>query len=481
MRQTTIPQNIGTTVTVTRYGLAATPPYHHLRANAAALALLASAIGMGIAVACQQYLLIAVIALLALAIFFPVEMSLGMFLFSIPFDTILLLGNSHTSLSWTAGAFAGAVVLLYGLLSRRLHSPPQAAYWWGLFALWTAASVVWAIDPGPSVIRLPTVICILLLYVVIASFEIKKKELSRMFVLAIAGGLVTAGFLIYQAHGLGLQNRATLAFGNREANPNDVAVNLLLPFALAIGGVLAAGSRAKKALLVGALAILATAIFLTMSRGAVSALTAAMLIFAVKAGASKRMLVPVLAVALPLLVVPSLFFSRMKEAPTGRGTGRLDILIAGTEIVKHNPVIGVGLANFPVAYERYSGYAPVFRGYQLDPHNIYLQVWAETGVVGLSLFFLAVYKQMKDGSIPRSRTYGRNYMAIAVQSACWGMLVAGVSGNIQWSKGFWLNFMLLALASRQAQQDALLETTRREGRGSFAPWNQGIGTSSTVH
>jgi O-antigen ligase len=196
--------------------------------------------------------------------------------------------------------------------------------------------------------------------------------------------------------------------------------------------------------LVVALVLIATAIFLTMSRGSLFALLAMLLAFFLKAGIRKRMLIPIVMVALPIIFMPESFYERIKEVPTGRGTGRLDILIAGIEVVKHNPVMGVGLENFTIAYDRFAGYAPVFRGRGRAAHNMYLQVWAETGVIGFALFIAAIYYQMKHvRPPPNSRSPG--YWEIGVAAGCWGLLVAGFGGNIHWSKEFWLCLILLAV------------------------------------
>jgi putative inorganic carbon (HCO3(-)) transporter len=435
------------------------------QADGSTVAAIGGAVLVGVAVAYANFAVAGVLVLLALVVALPVEMSLGVFVFSIPFDTILLLGNSKTSLSWLAGAFAGAIIVVYGFVSRRLGAPPRSALWWGLFAVWSAISILWAQDPATSLVRFPTVIFMFALYLALVSFRITRQELTRLFQLAVVGGAITSAILIYEVHRLGVQDRATLIFGNREANPNDVAISLLLPFALVLGGMLSAQGMLRKVLLGCALVLNATAVYLTMSRGALVALAVTLVVFLFNAGALRRMVLPVLVIVLPVFLLPSMFFNRLAEAPEGRGTGRLDIFIAGKEIVKHNPVIGVGLANFPVVYEQYSGYAPIFRGYHLDPHNMFLQVWAETGVIGFALFLAALVMQLRrsrEGALLR-----RNYMGVAVHAACLGMLVAGLSGNIQWSKGFWLDFILLALVVQVVEREGEpAVSTEERGRDS---------------
>lgn len=416
---------------------------------------IAAALGVflvAIAVVQEKFLVVATIAILALVIIAPVEIALGIFAFSVPFDNVWVLGNSntsHTSLSWAAGAFAGAILLAYGLGTGRFKMPPRATLWWGLFSVWTAASTVWAINPAVSFYRLLTVAFLFALYLVTASLLVSHPEASQVLFLTIAGGAAAAALLLYQVYSIGLRYRASLYFGDRAANPNDLAASLLLPFSLALAGLLSEGRPLKRALLLAALVLIATAIFLTMSRGALVALSATLSAVLFRAGARKRMLIPIVLVTLPIIFMPESFYDRLKEAPTGRGTGRLDIFIAGIEVIKHNPVMGVGLENFTIAYDRFAGYAPVFRGRGRAAHNMYLEVWAETGLIGFALFIAAIYYQLKRVRPPANCRL-LNYWEIGVGAGCWGLLVAGFAGNIQWSKEFWLCLILLAVIMPKA-------------------------------
>src|SRR4029078_1497014 len=98
-------------------------------------AIVATAGFVGLAVSKEKLLYLVPLFVAVFLIIFPIEMSLGLFAFSIPFDTVLVLGNSNTTVSWGAGAFAGAVLLGYGLVTRQFRTPSRAASWWALFLL----------------------------------------------------------------------------------------------------------------------------------------------------------------------------------------------------------------------------------------------------------------------------------------------------------------------------------------------------------
>jgi O-antigen ligase len=410
---------------------------------------------ISVAIVQENLLALAAITGVAFAIVAPVEVSLGMFAFLVPFDQVLVLGKSGTTITWVVGAFAGATLVLYGFVSGRFKAPPRAALYWGLFVLWSAASIVWAIDPANSRKWLSTVATLFALYIVAVSLRVTRRELSRIVLLTVTGGAVVASLIIFQfANHINQGGRASLVAGNLQSNPNELSFSLLLPFALALGGLLAERSLRKRTGLLAALALMTTSIFLGMSRGCLIALAATLLVFLLRLGLRMRMLIPIVALAMPLFFLPKLFYQRLERAPSNRGTGRYDIWLVGLEVIKRYPVIGTGLENFSVAYGQVAGYAHVFpsHGYAREAHNTYLEVWGDMGVVGLVFFIAAVWSQMKTARTALSRHGPRDYFGIAIEAACWGQLVMGLSGNVQWTKEFWLAFILLALITQQGLQ-----------------------------
>ncbi len=426
-----------------------------------AIAAVTAAVFISIAIVEENFIALAALAAIAMAILFPVEVSLGMFAVLVPFDQILVLANSSVTLTWVAGAFAGCTLLLCGLMTGRLKAPPRAGLYWLLFVLWAAASTVWAIDSSISMERLPTALTLFALYIAATSVRVTKKELSRVALIAIAGASAAALLMIVQfGHHVSHEGRGTLAVGNRDSNPNELAFSLLLPFSLALVGVSSEKSLLKRAALLSALVMVAAAIFLSMSRGGLFSLLVIGAVYLLRVGIRRRTLIAILVLALPLLFVPGQFFDRLGEASTNRGTGRFDIWLVGFEVIKHDPIIGVGLANFPVAYQKVAGYAHVFpvHGYIREAHNMYLSVLAETGVIGFVLLMTAIVSQLI--TVRRSvASSPRNHLGIALEAACWGQLAAGLSGHIEWSKSFWITFIFLSLVT---QKDSTLERVESE-------------------
>ena len=71
---------------------------------------------------------------------------------------------------------------------------------------------------------------------------------------------------------------------------------------------------------------------------------------------------------------------------------RLDRWIAAWEMWKDNPILGVGWGAYPDLYPYYSllpgAYSSQIR---MGAHNLYLELMAETGIVGISVFFYLIY------------------------------------------------------------------------------------------
>lgn len=117
-----------------------------------------------------------------------------------------------------------------------------------------------------------------------------------------------------------------------------------------------------------------------------------------------------------------------------------------------NPVMGVGAANYTARYDDYVDLtASAARQYEDQPdlyfpHNLYLEVAAETGLVGLVMLIAILVAAwsasgdaMRPGLDPRLRT-----AAMAFRIALIGYLVSGIFLHFAFPRYF---FLLLAFAA----------------------------------
>ncbi len=244
--------------------------------------------------------------------------------------------------------------------------------------------------------------------------------------------------------------RASLAMSGRETDPNQWAASLLLPLSLAIGAFFSSRGWFNRLAAMAAVALIGFGVMLSMSRGSLMAVAVMIGVYLYRSSLNWRTILPVGVLALLLLAVPGLFFVRIQQGLQDKGEGRFDIWQVGMVAVEHNGVFGAGLDGFPALYQEYAASAPIFRGYRRGPHNIYLGITAEMGIIGLLLFLGAVGSQFRVVRHFRTAAGGHVFpFLVACEAACWGVLTAAFFLDVLWRKAFWLPWILLALASRQ--------------------------------
>ncbi len=429
---------------------------HRVLLRAGGIVLLA--VVVTIAVTYENFALAAVTLILPLALMWPAEFALGAFAFLTPLQPLLTITAEGTTLNWFVGAAAGILLLATGFLSGRFEAPSLPAYWWAAFMGWSMLTLAWAVTLPKG--RVITAISLFLLYVVIACYRISRRELAFVFLMTILGGVVASAYSWFGfVQGLTVDARATLVSEERAASPNFFASSLLLPLSLAVGYFLSRNSRRIKMLSLGGVGVLGFTIFLTMSRGALVALFALTLVYCFRFRLAPRVLVPALVLGVLILLSPELLFVRIEESVASRAQGRWDIWKAGLEALKHHWILGAGLSNFAAVYQQYAGVASNFQGYLRSPHNVYLGVWVETGLIGLFTFLGAAWTQLKQlRQLVKAPGELACAQMVALEAALVAVLVHGLAAELLWAKSFWLVMFMAALATRLQQATAFEQT-----------------------
>lgn len=202
-------------------------------------------------------------------------------------------------------------------------------------------------------------------------------------------------------------------------HPNQLGGFLVLPAALAAGGVVA--DRRGRPLHLAAIVLCLVGVFASFSRGAMLGLAVLPLLFVPWRVAVAS--VPLLALV-ALLAMPSLVGERFTTlSANGPEVGtRLDIWSAGATMWTEHPLTGVGAGGYPLAYA--TARVPA-RQYLpdtvLEPpphaHNIELNLLAEQGVVGLLAWIALLGGVVRLGLRMRRRA-----------GAAWALGAAGVAG-----------------------------------------------------
>jgi O-antigen ligase len=437
-------------------------------------AMVATACSMGWMIASEHWLIVASLFGLLLLLLRPIEATLGLYAFLIPLETVTTMGNS-TSKAPTplryVGLLALFVILGVGWLRERIVRPPQTALFWSLFVLWGGVSTLWAIDQEMALRRLPMALGLWLLYMVVVSVRITRVEFSWITMLTILGGSSASIYFAYAFFRMGDALGRVFLTTEPLDDPDFFAATLLLPLSLSFGGVLSSRTWPRRALFLASTGVIALAVFLTMSRGALAAVAVIMFIFTLRLRLNWRLLLPVVVMATALMFMPPLFFQRVHDASAGRISGRLDIWQIGIHSLKSYGAFGAGLDNFSRAFQRYVGTARFFAGEQRSSHNIYLTAAVEFGILGILFLFAAVRSHMR--AFPRStRNFPASFRLVAFEAACWGMLIMGFSLDILWRKAFWFVWSLSIAAVHVERGNEQLSDSVSSQPGARAPFQE---------
>jgi O-antigen ligase len=404
-----------------------------------------------IAILTSQWILFALVfspLFLYLAIKRPFIFPFGAYLFLIPFDYILVIGDDMQGATYTKllGVMSIAALVLSGLFEKKLRKPDTAAFWWSLFIAYSTASVFWSINTDLAYGRIETSVGLLMLYLVVASYRITDREYELVKKMIAYSGVVASTYAIvtYFFFEITFANtlRASLITGSRDADPNKFAFSLLIPIAICINEIITSTSTVNKKIMWIFTGIITLAILLTGSRGNLAGLLVIFTTFLI-AMPKKRILI--VAMFLPLLamvlLLPELFINRLSESYATGGSGRLNIWSTGFEAFKHYWSFGAGLNNFPIAYDQFVD-VYTFQGFTRAPHNIYLGVVVELGLLGLVIVGYAIYKHI---SLINISLLQRNPDRVFMKACLFGSLISSLFLDTLWTKSFWSLWMLIVM------------------------------------
>ncbi len=316
---------------------------------------------------------------------------------------------------------------------------------------WVLVSAVWAELPdlalGSAMRWIPNLGLFAIAYAGIR----KPQHVRWIFALFVIGAFLSA--LIGFATGAG-NGGDRLAGDGINANElgGMLAVGVILCTALGSCRDISPGARVLAFVGAGAAMIV---LLMTGSRGALIALIAALVVAPVLVGKGRRLAVLTLAVVGAGLgfvylntVAPAGVAERLTESER-TGSGRTDIWKVGWRIVEDRPVLGVGADNFANSTIHYllEPGAVADSEFIVDQpkvaHNIFLQVLAELGVIGLAMFLtiLAIALWSASRAAVAFARAGDRSMEILTRGlliGMWAMLAGQFFGTGLYSKQMWL-------------------------------------------
>jgi O-antigen ligase len=388
-------------------------------------------------------------------------------LFIRPQDILPVLDPLH--LADVTGAFA-AITLIAGRVGRgsnvsRVPFEMVAVLGLGGLMLATAPFSLW---PGGSVAVFTDLFSkVIIIFALILNTVTTRARFERLIsIVVLSTSYIAVRAVIDYQRGVNIvEGGRVQGVGGLFGNPNDMALNMIAFFPLAVALALR-GDRARwlvRVLSMIGVPALAMAIIFTKSRGGAIGLVAMLMVLTyqirrVRPSVALAVVVAALA-AVPLL--PESFTDRMSsivnpdEDPTGSRQARKDLLREGFRAFRENPIVGLGAGQF-------QNYEPDKRSVPWrETHNAVLQVAAEMGIVGVAVFVTIILCGFAAGvqagwalrRVRRSRRargpdpYRDRREALELYSAAMvaslsGWLVAAMFASVAY---YWTLYLVLAL------------------------------------
>lgn len=344
-----------------------------------------------------------------------------------------------------------------------LTDHPSFSFVLAAFVTWAGLSVVWAESTGDSVVSAFRWGLSLFLFVIVYTAVREPRHAIWVVATFVTGAVLAAAYGILVPPEADASGRLTGTIGDA----NELAAVLVAGVVLSIALVgMAVRSPVLRVTAVVAGAVCAAGLVLTLSRTGLVGLGFAILAGMCIGGRWRPTLV--MLGVLAVLGVTAYFAAFAPEEARERvtrldgGTGRTDIWKVGWRMVEDKPIIGVGTGNFAISSIHYLLEPGAIERdeFIVDDakvaHNVYLQVLAELGVVGLLMFLAVLAFALRSAAQAAARfnasgNVQMEILARAVFVAIVTLLAANFFLSDQFSKQLWLLLglgpALLAIAS----------------------------------
>lgn len=433
---------------------------------------------------------------------------------------LLLVAAVYTNLSeigvrqyqWPSLIQLATLLLALVILGRHLPSDrPKLAWDWLLvmFLLYGVvifASSLVAVNPDLADESLFEHVKGLIIVLVIINLMTSRLDLRRAVWVLILVGAFLSTISVYQvftstygqefggfgriklAHIVGHVYQPRIA--GPLSDPNFYAQILVPLVPLALCQLWHESSLRLKLLAAYALSVIILALVFTYSRGGALALMIVLLVAATNKKLKLQFLVLGLLVAMPLwLLIPKEFegrLSTLSQLIPGRGEEIVDtdtsfqermlLMRVAWEMFSEHPLLGVGAGNYSEHYEDYAQYVGSSVssyedfGQRRFPHSLYLQIAAETGLVGLVLFvsILAVTLWRARSAIRLFVKAGDRQSASMVTSLALGLvgyLTSSLFLHGHYIRYLWLLVALIVAANHVARAARCLGRMKTDSCG----------------
>lgn len=343
----------------------------------------------------------------------------------LPFS--IAIAPAPTNILWAAALIFYLIKKIIAKEKIIIATPINKAF--ALFIIVSLVSMANTVNYGSSLRGVFKLIQYGLLYVTLASEIKERRHLERIVLFIILGALISGVDSFWQLIfgkdfirgnapiiNIGLR-RATAAF----PNANVLGAYLAPIFAIACGMALYYFKGVKRFIFCMVSCIILSVILLTYSRAAILACYLGLWSMAImKKDRIIIALLLILTAAFPFVLPKSAkeWARSVKYNPVifMCNADRISIYKNAANMIKHHPVIGVGVNTFSINYLKYKLPEPdnARTGDTMYAHNNFLQIAGETGLLGLSVFIWLVFRIFQSVYTVYKQSQDRFYNALSL-------------------------------------------------------------------
>jgi len=326
------------------------------------------------------------------------------------------------------------------LVTRKVRYRRTGQEWLFLFLLVSILiSSVGAINLPWLIRKAFTLIQLMILYLLIANLINTRPRLIYLLWVVLLSNLITAGLAIYQY----LQIPGFRAIGAGK-DPNYTAASVMMGIFLGLAIFKRLKSTPGKLFLTACLIILVVAFLLTFSRGGFIALNIAGIFWIFREKNKGR----ALAIVFICLIIGALFMpEKYRERISTLKDFQMDVSIssrvletrAAIMMIRDYPFFGVGFENMPDHFARYI--TPEYGHEVRAAHNLYLNLAADIGLVGLAIFIgiiITSWHSLQKAGREVGEDDWLNYASRMISLAFVGYLAASIFVSNLLEKELWV-------------------------------------------
>ncbi|MCP4649458.1 MAG: hypothetical protein GY853_05165 [PVC group bacterium] len=305
---------------------------------------------------------------------------------------------------------------------------------------------------------------VLILYLLVIVLVRTEQQFLIILFMAFFLNLYSAGYgIVQQFFGRGgmLLERVT----GLEGNPNYFSMNLILLVPFTLGLFQYYRSPLKKILIAGAFVAFMLAIVFSFSRAGALGLTTVLALsiwkFFLKENKFHAIFIFLIILCMVIIFLPGKYWERIESITNLRDVSimhRVDGVLVGIEMMKQHPVVGVGIGRWKYEYWPVALLMPhIDAKFSTTPHNVFIEVGTNLGVIGLTFFTLMIisaFKQFKKAQ-KIFVEHGKPLLALTADSFWLGLigfLICSMFAAVADLKIFWIIIALSVVLNELAQQ-----------------------------